>query len=87
MTNRGLSLLALIITIITIIILIGIILSVPMDNNKVTYASFMMNNEPITIEVQSRMYSRMANATIFTDTSGNSYYVTNFTIWEEQRDD
>jgi len=87
MTNRGLGLLALIITIITIIILFGIILSIPMDNNKVTYASFMMNNEPIAIEVQSRMYSRMDNATIFVDTSGNSYYVTNFTIWEGKRDD
>lgn len=87
MTNRGLSLLALIITIITIIILFGIILSIPMDSDKVTYASFMMNNEPVTIEVQSRMYSRMANATIFVDTSGNTYYVTNFTIWGEQRDD
>ena len=87
MGKKGISLIALIIVIITMIILLAIILGVPMDSHKVTYASFMMNNEPITIEVQSRMYSRMANATIFMDTSGNSYYVTNFIVWEEQRDD
>ena len=87
MTNRGLSLLAVIITIITIIILFGIILSIPMDSKKVTYASFMINNEPKTIEVQSQQYSKFSNATIFVDTSGNKYRVTNFVVWEEQRDD
>lgn len=82
--NKGISLIALIITIITIIILSAIISNdVSHLGTRTYYASFMINNEPKTIEVKSRFQSNW-RYTILEDYSGNVYQVTNYTMWEEK---
>lgn len=84
--NKGISLIALIITIITIIILSAIILNdISHLGSRTYYASFMINNEPKTIVVKSRIRSNWGY-TILEDYSGNVYQVTNYTMWEEKEE-